>query len=70
MLLIDFLMDEEAQRLMGLEQYYPVNPAVPPPEDMIPFDPLRQHKKVLMVDDVVLSQERVRSTALFKQYFR
>lgn len=70
MLMIDFLMDEEAQHLMGLEQYYPVNPAVPPPEDMLPFDPVRQHKTVLMVDDQLLSQERARSTALFKQYFR
>ena len=70
MLLIDFLMDEEAQRLMGLEQYYPVNPAVAPLDEMIPFDPVRQGKKVLMVDDDLLFQEKSRSTALFKQYFR
>jgi iron(III) transport system substrate-binding protein len=70
MLMIDFLVDIEAQRLMGLEQYYPVNPAVPPLDEMIPFDPLRQNKKVFMVDDELLSQERSRSTALFKQYFR
>ena len=70
MLLIDFLMDEEAQRLMGLEQYYPVNPAVPPLDEMIPFDPIRQQKKVFMVDDDLLFQEKARSTALFKQYFR
>lgn len=70
MLMIDFLMDVEAQRLMGLEQYYPVNPAVPPLDEMIPFDPVRQNKKVLMVDDELLFQETTRSTALFKQYFR
>lgn len=70
MLLIDFLMGEEAQRMMGMEQYYPVNPAVPPIDEMIPFDPVRQNKKVLMVDDDMLSQEKARSTALFKQYFR
>ena len=70
MLLIDFLMGETAQRLMSQEQYYPVNPAVPPLDTMIPFDPVRQNKKVLMVDDDLLFQEKARSTALFKQYFR
>jgi ABC-type Fe3+ transport system substrate-binding protein len=70
MLLIDFLMGETAQRLMSREQYYPVNPAVPPLDTMIPFDPVRQNKKVLMVDDDLLFQEKARSTALFKQYFR
>jgi iron(III) transport system substrate-binding protein len=70
MLLIDFLVDEEAQRLMSLEQYYPVNPAVPPLDEMIPYDPVRQKKKVFMVDDDLLFQEKARSTALFKQYFR
>lgn len=70
MLMIDFMMDVEAQRLMGLEQHYPVNPAVPPLDEMIPFDPVRQHKKVFMVDDELLSQERNRSMALFKKYFR
>jgi ABC-type Fe3+ transport system, periplasmic component len=70
MLLIDFLMGEEAQRLMGLEQYFPVNPAVPPLDEMIPYDPIRQGKKVFVVDDDLLAQEKTRSIALFQKYFR
>lgn len=70
MLLIDFLMDEEAQRMMSLDYYYPVNPAVPPLDEMIPFDPIRQKKSVLLVDDDLLFQEKAHSVALFKKYFR
>lgn len=70
MLLIDFLMGEEAQRLMGAEQYYPVNPAVPPAAEMIPFDPIRQGKTVFTVDDNLLSEGKADATALFKRYFR
>jgi iron(III) transport system substrate-binding protein len=70
MLLIDFLMSEEAQRLMGMEQYFPVNPAVPPLDEMIPYDPIRQGKKVLVVDDDLLAQEKTRSIELFQKYFR
>jgi hypothetical protein len=55
---------------MSREQYYRVNSAASPLDTMSLFEPVRQNRKVLMVDDDLLSQEKARSMALFQQYFR
>lgn len=70
MLFIDFILDREAQEILRGDQYYPANPDVDPPEVMMPYDPLRHGLKQFTVDDETLAQERAKSTALLRKYFR
>lgn len=70
MLLIDFMLDREAQEILRGDQYYPANPDVDPPDVMMPYDPLRHGLKQFTVDDDMLAQERPKSTELLREFFR
>ena len=70
MLLVDFILSEEGQKIFADAQYFPAHPGVPPLPEMRGFIPRDRGKAESIVDDEVLDRERARSTELFRQYFQ
>jgi ABC-type Fe3+ transport system substrate-binding protein len=69
MLLVDFVLSEEGQRILANAQYFPAHPGVPPLPAMRAYIPRNMGKAESIVDDDVLDRERARSTELFRQLF-
>lgn len=70
MLLVDFILSENGQKVFAKSQYFPARPGVPPLPEMRGYIPAQQGKKESIVDDAVLDRERKRSTELFHELFQ
>ena len=70
MLLIDFILSEEGQRIFAAAQYFPAHPGVPPLAEMRAFIPSNNGKTESIVDDAVLDRERARSTEIYRRFFQ
>jgi iron(III) transport system substrate-binding protein len=70
MLLIDFVLSEEGQKIFADAQYFPAHPGVPPLAEMQAFVPQRTGKRESIIDDDIAERERARSTELFRQIFQ
>lgn len=69
MLLIDFVLGEDGQRILAKAKYFPARPDVPPRPEMRAYVPRNMGKRESIVSDDVLNRERARSTELFHQLF-
>lgn len=69
MLLTDFVLGEDGQRILAKAKYFPARPDVPPRPEMRAYVPRNMGKKESIVDDDVMNRERARSTELFHQLF-
>jgi ABC-type Fe3+ transport system substrate-binding protein len=70
MLLIDYVLSEEGQRMFAAAQYFPAHPGVPPLPEMRAFVPSHAGKRESIVDDETQERERARSTELFRKLFQ
>ncbi len=70
MLLVDFILSEEGQKIFADAQYFPAHSGVPPLPEMRNFIPRDRGKAESIIDDEVFDRERARSTELFRQYFQ
>lgn len=70
MLLIDFLLDKEAQSLLKGAQYYPANPGVDPADEMKPYLPRAFGYKQYNLDDEIVFGNAKSSQEMYIKYFR
>jgi ABC-type Fe3+ transport system substrate-binding protein len=70
MLLIDFVLSEEGQKMFAEAQYFPAHPGVPPLPEMRAFVPATAGKHESIVDDETMERERARSNDLFQKLFK
>lgn len=70
MLLIDYVLSEEGQRLFADAQYFPAHPDVPPLPAMRQYVPQNAGKRESIIDDDTQERERARSTELFRRFFQ
>ncbi|MGE5537411.1 MAG: ABC transporter substrate-binding protein [Gemmatimonas sp.] len=70
MLLIDFVLSEDGQRMFAEAQYFPAHPGVPPLPEMRAFVPATAGRRESIIDDATMERERPRSNALFQQLFK
>jgi ABC-type Fe3+ transport system substrate-binding protein len=70
MLLIDYLLDTEAQSILKDSQYYPANPKVDPSPEMLPYLPRAFGMKQFTPDDETLFTYGKRSQEIFRQLFQ
>jgi iron(III) transport system substrate-binding protein len=70
MLLVDFVLSEDGQKVFADAHYFPAHPGVPPLPEMRAFIPHDHGKAESIVDDDVLDRERARSSELFRQLFQ
>jgi iron(III) transport system substrate-binding protein len=69
MLLIDNLLDVEAQQVLRDSQYYPAHPKVDPAAEMLPYLPRAFGLKQYTPSDEVLYNNYKESQAIFKRLF-
>lgn len=70
MLLIDFILSEEAQEILSKARYFPAHPNVEPAEQMRPYQPRQNGLEHFIVDAEMLHAEAKRSDEIFKRYFK
>lgn len=70
MLLIDFVLSEEGQRVLKKANYLPAHPKVDPNSSLKPIVPRLAGLKENFVTPEVLFDNREKSKALFNKYFR
>jgi iron(III) transport system substrate-binding protein len=70
MLLIDYVLSEEGQRMFAQAQYFPAHPGVPPLPEMRPFVPAHAGKRESIVDDETEERERPRSMEIYQRLFK
>ncbi len=69
MLLIDYLLDREAQGMLRDAGYFPANPNVAPSDALKPYSPKERGISKYIVDDTKLGQMMPETTALFQKLF-
>lgn len=69
MLLIDYLLDKEAQGMLRDAGYFPANPHVEPSPDLKPYSPKERGLNKYIVDDTKLGQMMNETVALFQKLF-
>jgi ABC-type Fe3+ transport system substrate-binding protein len=70
MLLIDYVLSEEGQKMFAEAQYFPAHPGVPPLPEMQAFVPSHAGKHESIVDDETMERERARSNELYQNLFK
>jgi ABC-type Fe3+ transport system substrate-binding protein len=70
MLMIDFVLSEEAQKILAEAEYYPAHPNVQATESMDQYRPFKRGMKLLTVDDKALAANAEKSAEIFKKLFR
>ena len=69
MLLIDFLLDREAQTIIRDGGYYPTHPDVQPAPEMAPFLPKTHGLKKFLVDETELANMQPETMKLYQRLF-
>ena len=69
MLLIDFLLDREAQTILSAAGYYPAHPDVAPAPEMQPYLPKTHGLKKFLVDDAELARMSQETSAIYSRLF-
>ena len=69
MLLIDYLLDKEAQTVLRDARYYPAHPDVPPADELLPYLPKSKGLKGFLLDDAELSKMLPESQKIFSRLF-
>ncbi len=70
MLLIDFLLQEEAQNIIKQESFYPAHPDIEPLDEMKAYTPKAKGFKQLTMDDTILSKYGPESMGIFTKLFQ
>lgn len=69
MLLIDYLLDKEAQGMLRDAGYFPANPNVEPADSLKPYSPKAKGFAKYIVDDTKLGDMMPETNALFRRLF-
>ena len=69
MLLIDYLLDKEAQTALREARYFPAHPDVSPAEEMQPYVPKSKGLGIYLVDDAEASKMLPETTRIFSKLF-
>lgn len=70
MLLMDFILSKQAQKILKKARYFPAHPEVKPAKQMQPFVPRLKGMKQFTVDAELMYSERKKSQAIFDRLFR
>jgi ABC-type Fe3+ transport system substrate-binding protein len=69
MLLVDFMLSEEAQQVLQGAEYLPTNPKVPPLPQMNAIIPSKVGVSEVLLSDKVLLEETEKSAQMYRKYF-
>jgi ABC-type Fe3+ transport system substrate-binding protein len=70
MLLVDFLLSEEAQRMLQGAEYFPSNPKVEPSPALKMLVPRNAGVRSVMLTPELLDELTPKSAELYARYFR
>lgn len=70
MLLIDFILGKEAQKILRKARYFPAHPEVEPAKQMRPYQPRLNGLEQFTIDAEMLHAEAKRSGEIFRKYFK
>ena len=69
MLLVDFLLQEEAQNIIKQENFFPAHPDIEPLDEMKAYTPKAKGFKQFTADDEIMDRNAAESAAIFTRLF-
>ena len=70
MLLIDFILSEEAQKILKKARYFPAHPKVKPAKQMRPYQPRLKGLEQFTVDAEMMHAEAKKSDEIYRKFFQ